>query len=187
MSFKQSLPNLLTGFRVAVIPVICILIFLPYQTACWFAFGLYVAAAVSDFLDGYLARLWNAGSVLGRVFDPIADKLLIAAILLCLAGNAEIVPFGMIPAIVIILRELLVSGLREYLGTKSIVLPVSRLAKWKTTAQLVSVGLLLIAPIWGLYYYSGLVLLWIASGLTAWTGWEYLRATFPSENDDRSI
>jgi CDP-diacylglycerol--glycerol-3-phosphate 3-phosphatidyltransferase len=179
MPFKQTLPNILTGFRIAVIPVICLLVFIPYAEAAWAAFVLFVLAAVSDFFDGYLARIWNARSVLGRVFDPIADKLLVGALLLCLVANGTIVTIDLIPATAIILRELLVSGLREYLGPLGIVLPVSKLAKWKTTAQLVSLAMLLLAfplPVWT----AGLIMLWLAAGLSVWTGWDYLRQAWKS-------
>ncbi len=178
-SFKRSIPNAMTLFRIAAIPVVCLLVFVPYAVAAWSAFALYVAAAISDFLDGYLARKWNSSSDFGRVLDPIADKLLVAALLLCLAGNGALYPFGLVPAIVIVLRELLVSGLREYLAPRGVVLPVSRLAKWKTATQLVAMGLLLLGGLPHLYW-AGIAALWIAAGLTAWTGWQYLRATLAS-------
>jgi cardiolipin synthase len=171
---KKNIPNALTASRVALIPVICLLVFVPGQVAAWASFALYAFAGISDFFDGWLARRWNAGSAFGRIFDPIADKLLVAALLLCLIASGLVAGIDLIPVIVIILRELLVSGLREYLGQTGAVLPVSRLAKWKTTAQLLALGLLLLAPVLPVWN-AGLIALWIAAGLTAVTGWSYLQ------------
>jgi CDP-diacylglycerol--glycerol-3-phosphate 3-phosphatidyltransferase len=171
---KNSIPNALTAARVALIPVICLLLFLPGLMAAWLALGLYAFAAVSDFFDGYLARKWQAGSAFGRMLDPIADKLLVAALLLCMVARQEIGDIDLIPVIAIILRELLVSGLREYLAPLGVTLPVSRLAKYKTTAQLLALGLLLLVPVWPVWD-AGLILLWLAAGLTVWTGADYVR------------
>ena len=173
MNWKQRVPNALTVSRVALIPLICLLVFVPGHMAAWTAFALYAFAGISDFLDGYLARRWQAGSAFGRIFDPIADKLLVAALLLCLIASGLVAGIDLIPVIVIILRELLVSGLREYLGQTGAVLPVSRLAKWKTAVQLVALGLLLLVPVIPVWN-AGLIVLWVAAGLTAVTGWAYL-------------
>ena len=177
MSFKKNIPNGLTAFRILVIPVICLLVLIPYVETALAAFVLFALAAISDFLDGYLARLWQAGSVMGRVFDPIADKLLVGAVLLCLVANGTIVGFNLIPAAAIILRELLISGLREYLGPLGIVLPVSKLAKWKTTAQLAALAMLLLALLPHMWI-PGLIVLWVAAGLSVWTAGEYIAATW---------
>jgi CDP-diacylglycerol--glycerol-3-phosphate 3-phosphatidyltransferase len=176
MTFKQTLPNALTLGRIVLIPVICWLVFISGPTAAWSAFALYAVAAISDFFDGYLARKWNVPSVFGRVFDPIADKLLVAALLVCLAASGRIGGLELVPAILIILRELLVSGLREYLAPLRISLPVSRLAKWKTTVQLLALAGFLLLPVRPLITPS-IVLLWLAAALTLVTGWQYLRAT----------
>jgi cardiolipin synthase len=177
MSLKQTLPNALTGLRVALIPVICLLAFVPGRGAAWTAFALYAVAAVSDFFDGYLARRWGAGSVFGRVFDPIADKLLVAALALCLVAEGRIASIDLVPVVAILLRELTVSGLREYLGPLGVTLPVSDLAKWKTTAQLAALGLLLLTPIAPVLT-VGLIVLWLAAGLSLITGWGYLASVF---------
>ena len=179
MSITQQIPNALTAMRVALIPVICALVFIPGSMAAWSAFALYAFAAVSDFLDGYLARLWQAGSIFGRVFDPIADKLLIAALLLCLVAAQVIGGIDLVPVVAIILRELLVSGLREYLGQSGLTLPVSRLAKWKTTVQLLALGLLLLVPVLPVWN-AGLIALWIAAALTVATGWDYVATALKS-------
>ena len=179
MSFKQSLPNALTAARIALIPLLCLLVFVPGHVAAWGAFGFYAIAAISDFFDGYLARIWNARSVFGRVFDPIADKLLVAALLLCLVAAGLIAGIDLIPVIAIILRELLVSGLREYLGQAGHTLPVSKLAKWKTTVQLIALGLLLLVPVLPVWN-AGLLALWLAAGLTVATGWDYVKLAMKS-------
>jgi CDP-diacylglycerol--glycerol-3-phosphate 3-phosphatidyltransferase len=177
MGLKQKLPNWLTAFRIAAIPLIALLVFVPGRTAAWTAFVLYALAAVSDFFDGYLARRWQAHSVFGRVADPIADKLLVAALLLCMVATGRIGGIDLIPAVAIVLRELTISGLREYLGPLGITLPVSPLAKWKTTSQLIALGLLLVAPVVPTLT-VGLLMLWLAAGLSLWTGWEYLKVAF---------
>jgi CDP-diacylglycerol--glycerol-3-phosphate 3-phosphatidyltransferase len=176
-ALKQTLPNLLTASRVALIPVISFLLFVPGLSAAWTAFGLYLFAAISDFFDGWLARRWKAGSAFGRILDPIADKLLVAALLLCMVATGEIGGIDLIPALAIILRELLVSGLREYLAPLGMSLPVSKLAKWKTATQLLALGLLLLLPVPHLWN-AGLVVLWVSAGLSLATGWAYLRTAF---------
>jgi len=174
-----SLPNLLTLARIALIPVVAVLLYVPAPWASWAALAVYLVAAVTDWLDGYLARRLNAASPLGRFLDPIADKLLVTAIIVLLIANGTIGPITAIPALVILCREILVSGLREYLAELGVGMPVSKLAKWKTASQMVALGLLILGPtaIWG---YSpllpGLALLWIAGVLTAITGWDYLKA-----------
>ena len=179
MSIKQSVPNALTAARIGLIPIICLLVFAPAEWgwAAWGAFGLYAFAAISDFLDGWLARLWNVHSVFGRIFDPIADKLLVGALSLCLVADGRIVTLDLIPVVAILLRELLVSGLREYLAPLGTVLPVSPLAKWKTTAQFVALGLLLLTPVLPVLT-IGLIVLWLAAGLSLYTAWGYGQATF---------
>ena len=146
----------------------------------WLALGIFIAAAVMDFFDGYLARVWSQQSSLGRVLDPIADKLLVAASLLVLVNDKTITGWSIWAAIVILCREILVSGLREFLAELNVSIPVTRVAKYKTTLQLVSLGFLIAGPagdalIPGVST-AGLVLFWIAALLTLYTGWDYMKA-----------
>jgi cardiolipin synthase len=172
-----SLPNLLTLARVAIIPVIVALLYIPAPWASWAALGIYVAAALTDWLDGVMARRMNEVSPLGRFMDPIADKLLVTAVIVALIAVERIGPLTALPALVILCREILVSGLREYLAEMNVAMPVSRLAKWKTAAQMLALAFLILGPAapWGLpLLLSGEVLLWIAGVLTAVTGYDYL-------------
>ncbi len=174
-----SLPNLLTLSRILVIPLLVATFFVAGPAARWFACLLFVAAAITDFLDGYFARRDNSVSSLGRFLDPIADKLLVAAALLMLTAFGRLSEWSVLPALVILLREILVSGLREYLAELRIGMPVNRLAKWKTAAQMAALPTLLVgsaAPGWLPAQDIGEVLLWIAAALTLATGWDYLRA-----------
>ena len=175
-----SLPNILTYCRVAAVPVVAALLFWPEDKwSRWAALGVYVAAGITDYFDGYFARAYSQHSQLGRMLDPIADKLLVAACLLMLAADRTIVGFHLWAAIVILCREVLVSGLREYLSELKVGMPVSRVAKWKTMAQLVAIGFLIAGPagetILPHTVTIGLVLLWIAAALTIYTGWDYLK------------
>ncbi|MEX0758353.1 MAG: CDP-diacylglycerol--glycerol-3-phosphate 3-phosphatidyltransferase [Tistlia sp.] len=172
-----SLPNLLTLARIAAIPMIVALLYLEGATARWLALALFVAACVTDYYDGLLARRRNEISPLGRFLDPIADKLLVVAILVMLIATGEIAGVSVLAALAILAREILVSGLREYLGALQVAVPVSKLAKWKTTAQMAALAVLLIAPaLPGLpaLLLLGLLLLWLAAVLTVVTGWDYL-------------
>lgn len=176
-----SLPNMLTYGRVAAVPVVAACLFWPDEPAMrWTALGLYTLAAITDFFDGYLARIWSQQSSLGRMLDPIADKLLVAAVLLVLVANHTIVDWSVWAAIVILSREILVSGLREFLAELRVSVPVSTVAKWKTTLQLVALGFLIVGPSGEAVLPGtvkiGLTLLWIAAGLTIYTGWDYMRA-----------
>jgi cardiolipin synthase len=170
-----SLPNLLTLARILAIPVVVALLFLDAAAARWGAFALFAAAAVTDWLDGKLARARGEVSPLGRFLDPIADKLLVAAVVVMLVGSGDVTGAAILAAIVILCREILVSGLREYLAEISVPLPVSRLAKWKTAVQLVALSLLILTPV--LPAEGGLLgegLLWLSAALTLITGWDYL-------------
>jgi len=140
MAKTLNLPNLLTLARILAIPVICWLLVAGGDTLRWIAFGLYVIAAITDWLDGYLARKLDQGSPLGRMLDPIADKLLVLALLIVLAWTRDFSGLDLIPAVAILIREVLVSGLREYLGPRNVVVHVTQLAKWKTTVQLVALA-----------------------------------------------
>jgi cardiolipin synthase len=179
-----NLPNILTLMRIVTIPLIVGLFYLSDPLARWSVCFLFVFAAITDFLDGYMARRQNLVSSLGRFLDPIADKLLVGASLLMLCAFGES-PFGglsgisVLPAVVIMLREILVSGLREFLAELHVPVPVSRLAKWKTGFQMTAIPYLLVgnaAPKWIPAHFLGVMGLWIAAILTLITGWDYLRA-----------
>jgi CDP-diacylglycerol--glycerol-3-phosphate 3-phosphatidyltransferase len=184
-SAVTSLPNLITIARILLIPVICWLLVtgnLPLRAV---ALGLYALAAVSDWLDGYLARRLDLGSPLGRMLDPIADKLLVGALLMTLAWNGSFSELDLIPAVAILLREIFVSGLREFLGPRNVVVHVTKLAKWKTTVQLVALAVVILealVPGWGLV--SDL-LLWLAGALTVWTGAQYFTGAWPHLRGDQ--
>lgn len=176
-----SLPNLLTYGRIAAVPAVAGLLFWPDDSwSRWTALVIYVIAGITDYLDGYLARIWSQQSAIGKMLDPIADKLLIAACLLMLAADGTIGEWSLVAAIVILCREILVSGLREFLAEVRVSVPVSRIAKWKTAAQIVAVGFLIAGPAGDSVLPGttqiGLVLLWIAALLTLYTGYDYLRA-----------
>lgn len=174
-----SLPNLLTISRIFLIPLLVGSFYVQGDAVRWLALGLFSVAGLTDYLDGYLARTRNQMSSLGRFLDPIADKLLVAAVLLMLCAFRRVSEIGFLPAVVILCREILVSGLREFLAEIRVGMPVSRLAKWKTGIQMVAIGFLLVGdagpavlPVQAI----GEVGLWIAALLTLVTGWDYLRA-----------
>jgi cardiolipin synthase len=176
-----SLPNILTYGRIAAVPVVVACLFWPTDFwVRWIAFGAFVAAAITDYFDGYVARAWGQQSSLGRMLDPIADKLLVSACLLMLAADGTIRSWSLWAAIVILCREVLVSGLREFLAELRVSVPVTRLAKWKTTAQLIAVGFLLAGPAGEAVLPGttaiGLFLLWISAVLTLYTGYDYFRS-----------
>jgi CDP-diacylglycerol--glycerol-3-phosphate 3-phosphatidyltransferase/cardiolipin synthase len=177
----SSLPNLLTLSRVLAVPIFVILMWDARWPGYTAAFLLYVLAAATDYLDGYLARAQGTVSKLGVFLDPVADKIMVAAVIVMLIENDIIGGWHVIPALVIILREITVSGLREFLATARVSLPVSQLAKWKTTFQMVALGALLLAPASAYWWPTlpaqpvGLVALWLAGLLTLVTGWDYLR------------
>lgn len=188
-------PNLLTFGRILAVPVVVALLFWDKEHWMrWAALAVFVAAGITDYLDGYLARALSQHSSLGQMLDPIADKLLVAATLLMLVADGSIRSWTLWAAIVILCREILVSGLREFLAGVSVSLPVSRLAKAKTAVQLVALGFLIAGPAGdALLAQLGLVralgldgldptggvgrgLLWIAAAVTLITGWDYMRA-----------
>ena len=178
-----NLPNILTYGRIAAVPAVVVLLFWPHEFWFrWAALGVYAAAAVTDFFDGYLARAWSQQSALGRMLDPIADKLLVAACLVMLVADGSIRSYSIWAAIVILTREILVSGLREFLAELRVSVPVTTLAKWKTTTQLVALGFLVVGNAGdallpaGMTVQIGLILLWIAALLTFVTGWDYLKS-----------
>ena len=172
-------PNIITIARIlAIIPIVW-LVMSGEGTLRTIALALYVIAAASDWLDGYLARAWNQYSPLGRMLAPIADKLLVGILIAVLAWDGSLSPLDMVPACAILFREFFISGLREFLGASKVVLKVSGLAKWKTTVQLVALAVVLLERLMpGLGLVSD-ILLWLAGLLTLWTGWQYLRASWP--------
>ncbi|WP_348270340.1 CDP-diacylglycerol--glycerol-3-phosphate 3-phosphatidyltransferase, partial [Devosia sp. LC5] len=177
-------PNLITIARIlAIIPIVALV--MEGSTALRIvALILYILAAASDWLDGYLARAWDQYSPLGRMLDPIADKLLVGILIAALAWDGSLSALDMIPATAILFREFFIPGLREFLGNAAVVLPVSKLAKWKTTVQLVALAIVLAEPILpGLGLVSDIAL-WAAGILTLWTGWQYLRASWPHLSGD---
>ncbi|ABS15303.1 MULTISPECIES: CDP-diacylglycerol--glycerol-3-phosphate 3-phosphatidyltransferase [Brucella/Ochrobactrum group] len=180
-----SLPNILTYGRIIAVPLVVLCFFVEGRLessdfARWTALGLFIVASITDFFDGYLARIWKQTSTIGRMLDPIADKLLVSAILLLLAADGTIAGWTLWAAIIILCREILVSGLREYLAELKVSVPVSRLAKWKTTAQMVALAFLLAGPagdkVVPYVTEMGIVLLWISALLTLYTGWDYFKA-----------
>ncbi|MGP3712006.1 CDP-diacylglycerol--glycerol-3-phosphate 3-phosphatidyltransferase [Brucella sp. RRSP16] len=180
-----SLPNILTYGRIIAVPLVVLCFFIEGRLessdfARWTALGLFAFASITDFFDGYLARIWKQTSTIGRMLDPIADKLLVSAILLLLAADGTIAGWTLWAAIIILCREILVSGLREYLAELKVSVPVSRLAKWKTTAQMIALAFLLAGPagdkIMPYVTETGIVLLWVSALLTLYTGWDYFKA-----------
>ena len=178
-----NLPNILTFARILSVPAIVFLLYWPEQIwVRWIALTLFVISAVTDYLDGYFARTRGQQSAFGRMLDPIADKLLVAACLFVLVADDQIRAWSIWAGLIILCREILVSGLREFLAALRVSVPVSRLAKWKTTVQLVAIGFLIAGPAGdallreGLTTMIGLVLLWIAAIVTIYTGWDYMRA-----------
>jgi cardiolipin synthase len=192
-SRAYSIPNLLTYGRILCVPLIVLCFFIEGKLegsdfARWVALWIFVIASITDFLDGYLARIWNQTSNIGRMLDPIADKLLVSAILLLVAADGTIAGWSLWAAIIILCREILVSGLREYLAALKVSVPVTRIAKWKTTAQLVAIAFLLAGPAGDkvLPYTTeiGILLLWVAALLTIYTGYDYFRAGLKHIVDD---
>jgi cardiolipin synthase len=176
----RNLPNFLTYGRIVAIPALVACFFLQRDLGNWLAMSIFIAAGVTDFLDGYLARAWQQQSAIGRMLDPVADKLIVAASLMMLAADQTIAGWSLWAGVIILCREILVSGLREFLGTLSVSVPVTRLAKWKTTLQMVAIGFLLAGSagdkVFPYTTGTGITLLWIAALLTLYTGYDYLRA-----------
>jgi cardiolipin synthase len=194
-----TLPNLLTLSRIVAIPLVVITFYLPSPDGPWIGCGLFALAGFTDWLDGRLARLWQQQSELGRFLDPIADKLLVAAVLFMLAalqlredpppGKLALAILFVLPALVILSREILVSGLREHLAGLRVSVPVSRLAKWKTGLQMGAIGVLLVGdagPSWLPVTLIGELMLWAAAVLTMVTGYDYLRAGLTHINGEPS-
>ena len=189
-----NLPNILTYGRIVAVPVVAALLLLGGNEARWAALAIYVLAAISDFFDGYLARRWQQQSSLGRMLDPIADKVLVAVALMMLVAEGtfftEVKSNGMlsllklVPAIIILSREILVSGLREFLAGTRVSMPVTAIAKFKTAVQMVAIGAMLLTPLahrivpgmpGATYEVIAFILLWVAAALTVYTGVIYFR------------
>jgi cardiolipin synthase (CMP-forming) len=173
----MTIPNILTLSRVALIPVVILMLFADDPLMRWWSFGLFTVLAVTDYFDGYLARALNQSSALGALMDPIADKVLVAALIAGLLARGDIAGWDVAGAILILSREFLVSGLREFLAQRDLPLPVTRLAKWKTTAQFLALALLILAPLaelGQLFAISGIW--WVATALTLITGFDYVRS-----------
>lgn len=175
---KKQLPNMLTYSRIVIIPVlVAVFLFMKGELSNYICAGLFCFASITDFFDGYLARAWHAHSSLGRFLDPIADKLLVVTALMLLVSEHRA---DILPSLAILCREVLVSGLREFLAELRISMPVSNLAKYKTATQMAAIFLLLLgvpfAPgALGAAYAAGSVLLWMAAILTLITGYAYLK------------
>ncbi|QQR70011.1 MAG: CDP-diacylglycerol--glycerol-3-phosphate 3-phosphatidyltransferase [Alphaproteobacteria bacterium] len=177
-----TLPNLMTIARIVLILPVVVLMLIPQEWAAWAALVLFILAAITDWLDGYLARRSKQISLFGVCFDPIADKLLISAVLVVMLSTDRLTAWGFLPALLIMLREVAVSGLREFLAMMGNTMPVIRLAKWKTATQMVALALLILSdprvpnapPAW-----PGDIALWLAAVLSLVSGWDYLRGAMP--------
>lgn len=218
-----TLPNILTVLRLLAAPALTVMfLYFARPAADWAALFLFVGAAVTDWFDGHLARRWKQETRLGAMLDPIADKAMVVIALMVIVGYSSMSPWLVLPATVILFREVFVSGLREYLGNAAGTLKVTQLAKWKTTAQMIAIAVLFSQGIFehylgmsvigmdqslyediragrvsdelGLWWKElgmiwsgrvGLVLLWIAAGLTLVTGWDYFAKALPHLKEDR--
>lgn len=206
-AMRWTVPNILTTLRLLAAPGVAVLfLYFNRPFADWLALTLFVTAALTDFVDGYLARLWKQESRYGAMLDPIADKAMVVIAIMVLTGYSGMNPWLILPATVILFREVFVSGMREFLGERASLLKVTKLAKWKTTAQMIAIAVLFLGT--GLAYieagspvaghgdvpahvsyaavatWIGLALIWIAAALTAITGWDYYRKAGPYLRDD---
>jgi len=180
-----TLPNLLTLSRILAVPMLVFLLWRPTPIDYAITFVLYCIVGITDYFDGYLARAQGQISKLGQFLDPIADKIMVAAVILMLVASRKangeppiLEDWNIIPALIILLREIIVSGLREFLAELRVSMPVSHLAKWKTTFQLVALGALILGgalPALAWIHLVGVISLWAAAALTLVTGWDYLR------------
>lgn len=175
-----TVPNVLTYARIVAVPLVAAAFYLHGDTGRWLAFWIFLGASLTDWFDGYLARVFRQQSVLGRMLDPIADKLLVAVCLLVLVREGTISDLSLWAAVIILMREIFVSGLREFLAELRVSVPVSWLAKWKTAVQLIALGFLLLGPAGNAIVPGcvpiGLTLLWLSALITLYTGFDYLRA-----------
>lgn len=171
----HNLANILTFARLIMLPVLVLFFFIPAEWAAWACLYLYIFGAMTDFFDGWVARRFDQVSELGKLVDPIADKIFVITILIMLVAVDRISGIWVIPVLIILGREFVVAGLREYLGSRDVRLPVTDLAKWKTALQMIALGFLIVAPYIPLGYMIGLLSLSGAAALTVITGWNYLR------------
>lgn len=190
-----TVPNVLTMLRLLAAPGLAVMfLYFHRPWADWFALLLFVGAAVTDWIDGYIARSWKQTTRLGTMLDPIADKAMVVIALMVIVGYSSMSPWLVLPATVILFREVFVAGLREYLGDTAGTLKVTRLAKWKTTAQMVAIAVLFAQGVFEHYLgaqyagavisgHAGLWLLWLAAALTLATGIDYLRKAMPFLKD----
>lgn len=172
-----TIPNFLTLLRILVIPGIVCSLYTRSFSGDWIAFCFYVLACVTDFFDGYIARAMHQISMIGRFLDPIADKLLVSTVLISYVGLGRLAGWNLIPVILIVCREIFISGLREFLADYYIRMPVSQIGKWKTTTQMLALGFLMVFPSaptgWKVFEF-GILLLWISTLLTMWSGVSYM-------------
>ena len=171
----NNIANILSLARLALLPFIIVLFFLPFEWAAWACLALYTVGALTDFVDGWAARKFNQVTEFGKFIDPISDKIFVVTILMMLIAVDRITGVFVLAVIIILTREFLVAGLREFLGPKDVKLPVIKLAKWKTAIQMVATGLLIIGPFNAHADLLGLAGLCIAAAITAYTGWIYLK------------
>jgi cardiolipin synthase (CMP-forming) len=177
-----NLPNILTVSRIFILPVIIALFFLENdlgEAAMWSALALYAIAALTDFFDGWLARKWKITSSFGTFMDPVSDKIFVAALLVTFIAFGRLPDLWIIPVLAILIREFMVSGLREFLGPKNVQMPVTKLAKWKTATQMFSLGFLIIGPYVPYTLEAGQFLLIAAAIIAVITGGQYLKAGMP--------
>lgn len=195
-----TIPNILTTLRLLAAPGTAVMfLYFNRPWADWFALVLFLGAAITDYFDGYLARLWKQESKFGTMLDPIADKAMVVIALVVITGFSGMNPWLLLPATVIIFREVFISGLREFLGNTSKLLAVTRMAKWKTTAQMVAIAVLFASGVGtthnplgldlrpggvDLLFVGGLALLWVAALLTLLTGWDYFVKALPFLKDE---
>jgi len=180
---KLKIPNILTIGRIILVPIFIATFFLPGAMGDWIPFFIFILASFTDFLDGLLARLYKEESKLGELLDPIADKIIIASALVLLVMDTTIINYEVIAAIIILIREILISGLREFLAKAQVSVPVTSLAKFKTFLQMFAIAILLTGESgnkiinFGDYnaHSIGIILLWVAAFLTIYTGYDYVR------------
>ena len=177
MAKIYTIPNIITFIRIFLIPIILYLLFSENPNIVLIAGLLFIVSSVSDYFDGYLARTLNQSSKLGTLLDPIADKLLVASVIVVLVDTGVISNIHVVPAIIILLREIAISGLREFLAKLNTDMPVSKLAKYKTTFQMVSLSILIISlgfELNDLLWNIGLITLWVAAIITLLSGYNYM-------------
>ncbi len=170
-----NLPNILTVARLCLLPIMVLLLFQQTAWAAWTCLFLYIIGALTDFLDGWIARKYNLVTPFGTFLDPISDKIYVGIIMIALIAAGHMDGFACLAVMVIMAREFLVSGLREYLGPYNVQMPVTKLAKWKTATQMMSLAFLIVGPSHYILYWIGLALLLAATALTVVTGWGYLK------------